>query len=81
MAHTAAHDRGLIGAILISAADMGRLSDDPRKLVAEMADDMESLSGVTAQSMADELQANGKAFRLVSLHGQRALLLFYRGYW
>jgi len=64
VAHTAAHDRGLIGAILISAADMGRLSDDPRKLVAEMADDMESLSGVTAQSMADELQANGKAFRL-----------------
>jgi uncharacterized protein len=64
VAHTAAHDRGLIGAILISAADMSRLSDDPRKLVAEMADDMESLSGVTAQSMADELQANGKAFRL-----------------
>lgn len=64
VAHTAAHDRGLIGAILISAADMGRLSDDPKKLVAEMADDMESLSGVTAQSMADELQANGKAFRL-----------------
>jgi mycoredoxin-dependent peroxiredoxin len=24
---------------------------------------------------------NGKAFRLVSLRGQRALLLFYRGYW
>src|SRR5258708_1048450 len=64
VAHTAAHDRGLIGAILISAADMGRRSDDPRKLVAEMADDMESLSGVTAESMADELQANGKVFRL-----------------
>jgi cytochrome oxidase Cu insertion factor (SCO1/SenC/PrrC family) len=24
---------------------------------------------------------NGKAFRLVSLRGQRVLLLFYRGYW
>jgi pimeloyl-ACP methyl ester carboxylesterase len=64
VAHTAAHDRGLIGAILISAADMGRLEGDPQKVVAEMADDMESLNGVTAQSMADELQANGKAFRL-----------------
>jgi hypothetical protein len=24
---------------------------------------------------------NGKTFRLVSLRGQRVLLLFYRGYW
>jgi pimeloyl-ACP methyl ester carboxylesterase len=64
VALTAGHDHGLIGAILISAADMSRLDGDPRKVVAEMADDMESLNGVTAQSMADELQANAKAFRL-----------------
>jgi pimeloyl-ACP methyl ester carboxylesterase len=65
VAHTAAHDHGLIGAILISAADMGRFDAEPREaLVAHMADNMESLSGVTAQSMADELQANAKAFRL-----------------
>jgi pimeloyl-ACP methyl ester carboxylesterase len=65
-AHTAAHDHGLIGAILISAADMGAMAGRlPReKLVALMHDDMESLAGVTAESMADEVIANGKAFRL-----------------
>jgi D-aminopeptidase len=53
----------LIGAILISAADMGGLGDVPReKAVAEMADNMESLAGVTAESMADELRAHGKEF-------------------
>jgi uncharacterized protein len=64
VALTAAHDRGLIGAILISAADMGSRDADPKKVVAEMADDMESLAGVTAQGMADELLANAKAFQL-----------------
>ncbi|MGA9672455.1 MAG: alpha/beta hydrolase [Terracidiphilus sp.] len=61
--HTAAHDHALIGAILISAADMGNLGQAPReKVVAEMADDMESLSGVTSASMADEAIVNAKAF-------------------
>src|SRR5277367_3049219 len=56
-AHTAAHDRSLIGAILISAADMGAQADIPReRLVAVMADNMESLAGVTAESMADEVR-------------------------
>lgn len=65
VAHTAAHDHALIGAILISAGDMGLLGQEPRdRLVADMADNMEGLSGVTAQSMADEDQANAKAFRL-----------------
>jgi hypothetical protein len=55
----------LIGAILISTGDMGILGEEPlEKLVAEMADSMEGLSGVTAQSMADEDSANAKAFRL-----------------
>jgi uncharacterized protein len=64
-AHTAAHDHALIGAVLISAADMGRLGEEPPdRLVAEMADNMEGLSGVTAQSMADEDRANAKAFHL-----------------
>jgi len=58
---TAAHDHGLAGAILISAADMGRMGAMPHdKLVALQADDMESLSGVTAASMADELSSNAK---------------------
>jgi hypothetical protein len=32
--------------------------------VASMADDMESLAGVTAESMADEVRVNAKAFRM-----------------
>ncbi len=62
--HTVAHDHNLIGAILISAADMGAQADIPReRLVAVMADNMESLTGVTAESMADEVRAHGKEFR------------------
>jgi len=66
-AQTAAHDHGLIGAILISAADMGHMGQgggSREHLVSEMADDMESLNGVTADSMADEIIANAKAFSL-----------------
>jgi len=65
-AHTAAHDHGLIGAILISAADMGGSSGNrPHdQIVAQMADDMESLNGVTAEMMADEVVSHAKAFAL-----------------
>jgi len=66
-AHTAAHDHALIGAILISAADMGSMAGMPReKLVALMAENMEALAGVTAASMADEVTANAKGFGLKS---------------
>jgi uncharacterized protein len=65
VAHTAAHDHALIGAILICAGDMGATGDAPRdRAIAEMADNMESLAGVTAESMADEVRANAKAFRM-----------------
>ena len=64
VAHTAAHDHALIGAILISAGDMGLLGEElQHRLVADMAD-MEGRSGVTAQSMADEDRANAKAFHM-----------------
>jgi uncharacterized protein len=64
-ARTASRDHALIGAILISAADMGHMGAAPRdKVIAEMAGDMESLAGVTAESMADEVIANNKAFSL-----------------
>lgn len=60
---TAGHDRGLAGVILISAADMGQLGRmKHEKLVAEMADNMEALAGVTAESMANEDGQNAKAF-------------------
>jgi acetyl esterase/lipase len=62
---TAAHDRGLRGAILISMADMSRIATATRaQATAFMADDMESLAGVTAESMADELIANGAKWRV-----------------
>lgn len=64
---TAAHDHGLAGAILISAADMGRAGEMPHdKLVAMQADDMESLAGVTAASMADELSQNAKKWQFAN---------------
>jgi pimeloyl-ACP methyl ester carboxylesterase len=65
VAHTAAKDPALLGAILISAADMSRSADSPRdRAVAMMADNMEALAGVTAESMADEVRANAQSFRL-----------------
>jgi pimeloyl-ACP methyl ester carboxylesterase len=64
-AHVAAHDPALIGAILISAADMGALAENQPKagVVAEMNGDMESLAGATAESMADEVIAHAKEYR------------------
>jgi pimeloyl-ACP methyl ester carboxylesterase len=64
VAHVAAHDHALIGAILISAADMGAFAEKrPRAdVVSDMKDNMESLSGVTADSMADEAITHAKEF-------------------
>jgi pimeloyl-ACP methyl ester carboxylesterase len=62
-AHTAAHDHGLIGAVLISAADMGAMGRLPRdRVVSLMADDRETLAGVTSESLADEVIANAQTF-------------------
>jgi pimeloyl-ACP methyl ester carboxylesterase len=67
-AMTAAHDHALSGAILISAADMGGMGGNvPREhIVATMAGNMESLNGVTAESMADEVMAHAKVFALAN---------------
>jgi len=65
--NVASHDHGLFGAILISAADMAKVGEVPReKLVQLMADDMETLTGVTAESMADDAHGLGAAFRFDS---------------
>lgn len=55
----ASKDKALAGAILISAADMGRLpgETDRAALVKDMSENMESLAGVTAESMAADLTA------------------------
>jgi acetyl esterase/lipase len=62
VAHTAAKDHALLGAVMISAGDMGAigagLAREP--LIKEMSQDMEGLSGVTAEGMADELIANSQ---------------------
>ena len=53
---TAAHHPELRGAVLISSADMGLVGTMPQDKVTDfMADNMETLSGVTARKMADEL--------------------------
>lgn len=80
-AHVAAHDHALLGAILISAADMGAMAGNESRtdLVAEMRGDMESLAGVTAESMADELTRHSKEFHFkdnVDGLGQMPLLVF-----
>lgn len=60
VAHTASRDHGLLGAVMISAGDMGTIGGLPRPfLVKEMAAAMESLADVTPDSMTDELIANG----------------------
>jgi pimeloyl-ACP methyl ester carboxylesterase len=61
-AMTAERDPDLAGAILISAANMGRTRGGREQAVAMMADDMESLAGVTAESMADEVLAHRAEF-------------------
>jgi pimeloyl-ACP methyl ester carboxylesterase len=66
-AHTASRDHDLIGAILICMGDLSRRAEEPRqKLVEHMADNMEALAGVTAESMADEALAHAKEFRVDS---------------
>jgi uncharacterized protein len=56
VALTAAHDRALLGAILISAAPMADVGATTRSELAHgLADDMETLAGVTPEIMADEL--------------------------
>src|SRR3954464_10905798 len=61
-AMTAERDPDLAGAILISAANMGGRAMKRADAAALMADNMESLAGVTAESMADEILANSAAF-------------------
>ena len=58
-AHVAASDHKVAAAVLISAADFGRLGALPRdQLVSFMTGETTSLAGVTAESMADEVRAN-----------------------
>jgi pimeloyl-ACP methyl ester carboxylesterase len=61
-AMTAARDRGLAGAILISAANMGAEGAITREqAIALMKDNMESLAGGTAETFADDLRKGAEA--------------------
>jgi pimeloyl-ACP methyl ester carboxylesterase len=66
-AMTAEHDPALAGTILISAANMGRTGPTREQRIATMADNMETLAGVTAESMADEVAGPGWTGRPVRL--------------
>lgn len=65
-AETAAQDHDLMGAILISAADMGARGvsgkANPAALAAAMDDNREALAGVTGQDMAAQLIAYGASW-------------------
>lgn len=79
-AHAFARDPALKGLIMISAADMGLLGLAPPQQRTElMKGNMETLAGVTPQSMADEVGKNAKAFSLASaaptLLGRPVLIL------
>ncbi|MDB5493473.1 MAG: histidine triad protein [Phenylobacterium sp.] len=76
---TAAEDPAVKGAVLISAADMGFMAGLPLAVRLQTArENMESLAGVTPQSMAEEIAALG-AYSFASaapkLAGRRLLVL------
>lgn len=77
-ARTAARDGALLGAVLISAWDPS-VPTTHQKSVAFMASDMESLAGVTAESMASEREAHIHELTLIDaaagLRGKPVLVL------
>jgi pimeloyl-ACP methyl ester carboxylesterase len=67
---TASRDHGLVGVILVSAADVGKLGTMPHdNLVVFMADCMGPLAGVTPESMAEEAHALSDKFRFENAVG------------
>jgi pimeloyl-ACP methyl ester carboxylesterase len=62
---TAARDSGVVGAILISAADIGQVGAMSRaEAIAFMTDNMESLAGGTAETFADDLRGGSEQWRM-----------------
>ena len=83
-AETFAHDRNLLGAVTISAGDMGlvgRLARSQRAVVVKsMSEDRESLTGATGENMTDELAAHADEWSFATLApklvGRRLLVLY-----
>jgi pimeloyl-ACP methyl ester carboxylesterase len=63
---TASRDHRLLGAVLISAADIGLVGSSLSRAdaIPFMADNMESLAGGTAETFADDLRAGAQRRRL-----------------
>jgi pimeloyl-ACP methyl ester carboxylesterase len=80
-AETLAHEDEVLGAVVISPGDMGRLGQAPRaQAVAFMNDNREALAGVTGESMADEVAAHAKGWTFATLAPKlvhRRLLVLY----
>lgn len=78
---TAAHDTGLLGAIMISTGNIGRIAAMPRaQAIAFLADNgTETLAGTSPEAMADEIIANGTRFDILTaapgLVGRRLFVL------
>ncbi|MBI1358826.1 MAG: alpha/beta fold hydrolase [Alphaproteobacteria bacterium] len=78
---TIAADPKLLGAVSISEGDVGGIGKLPRAaMVATMRDNMETLAGVTPESMADEVTAHADDWALskqVPALKDRRLLVLY----
>jgi pimeloyl-ACP methyl ester carboxylesterase len=61
-----ARDAGVRGVVLISAADMRLIGQQPRdEVVAQAREDFETLDGTSPEAMADELIAGSSGFSLL----------------
>jgi len=80
-AHTLAHDPALLGAALISPADMARIGHDGRDAaLAFVADDRETVAETSTDALADEMLALAEDWRMPGLASKLAdsrLLLLY----
>ncbi len=63
-AEVGAHDDGLAGVVLISAWDPSSSAATHSEAVAAMADNMETLAGVTPDSMANEVESHRQEMAL-----------------
>jgi pimeloyl-ACP methyl ester carboxylesterase len=83
-AHTLADDPALLGGVIFSAGDFGKVGLNARAdhaaIAARMNEVRETLVDVTGDSMADELAANADAWSFTSLAprlaGRRLLILY-----
>ena len=83
-AETLGHDTGVLGAVIVSAADIGGMGQQGRSnraaVIGFMNDNREALAGATGDTMADELIAHGQEWSFATLAPKLAhkrLLVLY----